>query len=166
MNIFIDANDTDDDFVLTLSREVYLNSLRKRFEPHLKEMIDELLHNQSVNVDVIFPIGAQTYTQNILEWMKEYLMSKQSTEIHVVNQADKMAFCSMYTWNFLRDYSLGRIRFARNNPEKNGFWPTERMKYLARSTFSNAVLTITVCKTLEPSKVSVDLDAVESGLSV
>ena len=131
----------------------------------LKEMIDQLLEGQSVNVEVLFPIGAQTYSHSIVEWMKEYLVSKQSTEVYLMNGADKKEFSVMYSWMFLRDYSVGRIRFARNQPEKNGFWPTETVESLARSMNSPTIVTISVCKILESSEVSVDLDAVETGLS-
>lgn len=166
LNIHVDGlRAEDEDFDAIIHREVYLKALRTRIELPLKEMIDQLLEGQSMDVEVLFPIGAQTYTQSTVEWMKEYLVSKQSTEVHLINGADKKEFSVMYSWMFLRDYSLGRIRFARSQPEKNGFWPTATVESAARSMNSPIVITINVCKILESSGVSVDLDAVETGLS-
>ena len=166
LNIHVDGlREDDEDFDAIIHREDYLKALRIRMELPLKEMIDQLLEGQSVNFEVLFPIGAQTYSHSIVEWMKEYLVSKQSTEVYLMNGADKKEFSVMYSWMFLRDYSVGRIRFARNQPEKNGFWPTETVESLARSMNSPTIVTISVCKILESSEVSVDLDAVETGLS-
>ena len=164
MSIHVDGlRADDDDFDEIINREIYLKALRARIEQPLKEMMDMVLKDQSGSVDILFPIGAQTYTQSILEWMKEYLLTKQNTDVIISNAANKNEFMATYSWTFLHDYYLGRVRFARTQQEKVGFWPTSTIESQAQSMHSNTSVMISVCRVLEPSEVSIDLDAVESG---
>ena len=132
----------DDELIVEVTNERYTRALKRDFEGPLQSLLSDLL-NEMPQVDLVLPVGGQSFNSRIISWIVDIIGSKQKKPV-VSNAANKYDFLAESSWSFLYAFLSGRLEVTGAGASK-GFWPGT-----SPSVSGVATLTVEVCESDQP----------------